>query len=344
MADPADRANVFVAASQLANPTALVATLAHEVGHEILLGGGVLSEEVADHEQVTDLLTVFLGLGVFNANSTLHESHWNYGANHSAWSIGRQGYLSAAAFGCAFGVFAYVRGEAAPSWARHLRPDARGSLRKGLRYLRKTGDGLFRPDDPTEPRPPATAAELAEGLAHRSPTFRLAALWELRWSGAGGPDLFPAVCRCLGDPDPEVRAEAARAVAAFGRDAAVAIPRLLEIVLAEADAWPCALPTLVVLGADPDQLAPEVARLLPRHPAHVGMLAGVLRWCGDAAGPAVPALLDAFGRELLSGNLREVLAAVRALVPDPEAAVREHFAADAELLRHALWELRQPVE
>ncbi len=340
---PRGRARVWVAASQLADPASLLATLAHEVAHEVLLGGGVLTADVPDHEPLTDLATVFLGLGVFPANATLRESHWNYGGTYSGWSIGRQGYLSAVAFGYALAVWAYVRGEADPAWAAHLRPDARGAVRKGLRYLAKTGDSVFRPDTPPVPRPPPTAAELVDALAHRSPSFRLAALADLGWAGADGPELVAAVGRCLRDPDGAVRAEAARGLAGFGEAAGAAVPRLFEMVQGGDDAWPSALSTLAALRADPARVVPEVARLLAARPESAGALAAAVRAYGADAGPAVPALLDAFGRQLAGGEVREVVAAVRALVPDPEARVRAHFAADPELVRHALWELRQPV-
>jgi hypothetical protein len=50
-------------------PMALVATIAHELGHALLLGDGRVSAERDDHEPLTDLLTIFFGLGVFAANA-----------------------------------------------------------------------------------------------------------------------------------------------------------------------------------------------------------------------------------------------------------------------------------
>jgi hypothetical protein len=53
---------VAIRSTQLKDPMSLVATVAHELGHVILLGGGLLNRDTADHEPMTDLLTVFLGL------------------------------------------------------------------------------------------------------------------------------------------------------------------------------------------------------------------------------------------------------------------------------------------
>src|SRR5208337_4072351 len=64
-----NRAVVAVKSTLLKDPLSLVATVAHELGHVILLGGGLMKRETADHETMTDLLTVYLGFGIFTANS-----------------------------------------------------------------------------------------------------------------------------------------------------------------------------------------------------------------------------------------------------------------------------------
>jgi hypothetical protein len=54
---------------QAARPVALVSTLAHELGHVLLLADGRISAQQQDHEPLTDLLTIFFGLGIFSANA-----------------------------------------------------------------------------------------------------------------------------------------------------------------------------------------------------------------------------------------------------------------------------------
>src|SRR5215469_1926096 len=69
------RPGIAIHESNLRNPVKLVATIAHELGHVILLGGGRISRDNKDHEYLTDLITVFLGLGIFTANASfqLHQ-------------------------------------------------------------------------------------------------------------------------------------------------------------------------------------------------------------------------------------------------------------------------------
>jgi hypothetical protein len=131
----------------LSDPHAVVATMAHELGHVLLLGDGRISDEVKDHEPLTDLLTVVLGFGLFTANCVVRERNWQVGSTHG-WHVGRLGYLLASHYGYALALFAWTRGETKPRWTKLLRPDVAVPFRKGLRYLRETGDSLFVPHAP----------------------------------------------------------------------------------------------------------------------------------------------------------------------------------------------------
>jgi hypothetical protein len=135
---------VSVEESNLDDPVRLIGTLAHELGHVHLLGGRRVSPDEEDHEPLTDLLTVFLGMGIFTANSVLSESYWQEG-QVAGWSLSRTGYLTMDMYGYAFALFAWWRGEEQPAWAKHLRGDVHAAFKKGLRYLTKTGGSAFTP-------------------------------------------------------------------------------------------------------------------------------------------------------------------------------------------------------
>jgi hypothetical protein len=129
-----DKFQICIEANNLDTPAHLVATLAHELGHVHLLGHSRLTAEEDDHEPLTDLLTVFLGLGVFTANAALKENYWQDG-RFSGWSIARQGYLSMNMFGYALALFAKARGDDDPAWASELRLDVRAAFRQSKRLL-----------------------------------------------------------------------------------------------------------------------------------------------------------------------------------------------------------------
>src|SRR5262249_48375253 len=128
---------IHLDAAALPDPLALVATAAHELGHVLLLGQGRVSPDAEDHEELTDLLTVFLGLGVFTANTRVRSESSHDGLTES-FGIRRLGYLGQPQTGYALALFAYARGEHDPAWARHLCADVRSPFKAGLRYLLRT--------------------------------------------------------------------------------------------------------------------------------------------------------------------------------------------------------------
>jgi hypothetical protein len=139
-----ERPIVWVNMSQLADPPALVATLIHEACHDLLIGAGRLRHDEPDHELVTDLLTVYLGLGIITANATIRESNWR-GGGWAGWRVGRQGYLTQAMYGYALALYARARTEAKPEWLGHLRPDVRVPCKNAIRYLAECGDTSVTP-------------------------------------------------------------------------------------------------------------------------------------------------------------------------------------------------------
>ena len=112
----------------------LVATAAHELCHVHLLGDGRVPRDEEDHEPLTDLLTVCLGLGIFGANAAVRDSTWADGRMHG-WSVSRAGYLQQPTWAYALALFAHYRDERRAAWAKHLRTDVRSAYRAAERYL-----------------------------------------------------------------------------------------------------------------------------------------------------------------------------------------------------------------
>jgi hypothetical protein len=102
-----------------------------------------VSASFEDHEPLTDLLTVFLGLGVFTGNAVFSFRQWT-DAFSQGWQTERRGYMSEEMFGYALALFAWVRGEQHPAWSKHLEGNVRDYFKGGLKYLEKTGDTLLQ--------------------------------------------------------------------------------------------------------------------------------------------------------------------------------------------------------
>jgi len=131
--------DIWLEASKLEDPLGVVATVAHEIGHVILLGQRRVSPDEEDHELLTDLVTVFMGMGIFSANSVIQEGYWWRGIS-SGWSMARQGYMSMNMHGYALALYALARSDLRPRWASYLRPDVRSALKQSLRFIQKTDE------------------------------------------------------------------------------------------------------------------------------------------------------------------------------------------------------------
>jgi hypothetical protein len=137
-----DEENKYVVGLKLEdeiNPENLIATMAHEIAHARLLGEKRVSHENKNHEYLADLTTIIFGMGIFNANSAFSFSQFT-GTKSQGWSASRQGYLSEERFGYALAMFAYVRDEKSPSWAKFLKVGVKHHFTNSLEFLSKTSD------------------------------------------------------------------------------------------------------------------------------------------------------------------------------------------------------------
>lgn len=131
-----DKFRIWIDVGNLNDPLALIATISHELCHVHLLGFGRITTEEEDHEPLTDLLTVFLGMGIFTANSVIRESNWTHG-QLSGWTMGRQGYLCMPEYAYALALYARDRHEDSSSWLKHLRLDVRTHFKEAQRFLKE---------------------------------------------------------------------------------------------------------------------------------------------------------------------------------------------------------------
>ena len=134
---------IAINVSEFKNPTKLVATIAHELGHVILLGGGKISRDDKNHEHLTDLITVFLGLGIFTANSAFQFSQWQ-DHSHQGWSTSRLGYMSEEMFAYSLAAYSWMRGEKNPKWSKYLAMNVGHYFKQSLKYLEKGGQTSLR--------------------------------------------------------------------------------------------------------------------------------------------------------------------------------------------------------
>lgn len=318
-AGPCEPDTIRVADSQLADPTALVATFAHELARHALVQRKLFETEVHP-EWTADLTTVIFGLGVFTANATVSD-----GSTHGSCSTGKQGHLPARATAYAMALLAWLRGEERADWGRHLRSDAAEAFDAGLRYLVQTEDSLLRPDNlhncDKNPSLDRLLRQLDEGTASQ----RVAALWQLAQRGSAAAPAASAVAQCLTDRRPGICAEAARTLAELGPAAAIAIPDLVDVMgHPDDEVRMAATYALGKLHQQPELVVSELAEHLS-DPGVLETAAWALAQFGAHAQSALPRLLAKLKSELGCGDgaIDFLVYAVRAISPDPETEFRQ---------------------
>jgi hypothetical protein len=129
---------ISIALKKLDEPENMVATLAHEIAHIKLLGE---SKMATNDERLTDLTTIFFGLGIFNANAAFQTFN---DARSYGWS--QSGYLTQMEWGYALALFAYLRQESTPTWADHLAKNVKGDFIRGKNFITANEDLIFQKD------------------------------------------------------------------------------------------------------------------------------------------------------------------------------------------------------
>lgn len=129
---------------QLNNPMSLVATFAHELAHYRTAGfpepppGGW---EV--WEPATDLAAIFLGFGIFLANSRFNFQHFNDGKT-AGWRWQQQGYLSDVEVLHMHAIFSVVLGIDQRESLPHLKSALRGIFKRVYKEAKATDEALQR--------------------------------------------------------------------------------------------------------------------------------------------------------------------------------------------------------
>jgi len=288
---------IRVQQSLLSFPPQLAKALVHELAHDRLLRPHLLSEQDEDHEQVTDLLPVFFGLGVIQANGVIHESVERAGRSlfYNAFAVG---YLNAFQLGYALALFAWLREEANPAWAKELRLDASATFWAGMKYLRKTGQSHFRLDDFHKPSEPQTERQWIERLGDSDPEVRWATIWQLGRCDQTSPKIIDAVIDRLGDKEQTIPARAMK-ILQRGDLAPRAIAPLLALLHSRRGEDVCAaLNTLSEWQAAPEEVLRSAVPLLRDEREQVAQAAAEAIGCYPAAAerfakPLVEAFVDA---------------------------------------------------
>jgi len=130
--------------SQLGRPESLIATFAHELAHYLIHTvdtpppGGEEFEEYA-----TDLVAVFLGFGVFLANSAFNFSQYT-DVDSQGWQTFAQGYLSEPELTYCLAIFLHLKNMDHESVEPYLDKNLRGTLKAAENELKHLSEEITK--------------------------------------------------------------------------------------------------------------------------------------------------------------------------------------------------------
>lgn len=130
-------AEIFYNPSHIEQPMALIATFAHELAHYLMSGAKTAPPGGWEiHELTTDLVAVYLGFGIFLANSASNFSTIS-DFDQSGWKHDFQGYLSADALVCAIALWESLAGRDPLLACDHLKNNLSKKLRKTVQQIER---------------------------------------------------------------------------------------------------------------------------------------------------------------------------------------------------------------
>jgi hypothetical protein len=118
----------------------ITATIAHEFSHIKLLGEGRMEE---NSEELTDMLPLFYGFGLFNSEMVLTFKRESNGLQNS-WQSNTLGYLSFADWGYLFALYMYKRNEMEPEWFKYLNKTVSKDCKLALDFILANPDKVLQ--------------------------------------------------------------------------------------------------------------------------------------------------------------------------------------------------------
>jgi hypothetical protein len=316
---------------QLSAMESAMLLLVRLLAQHILAGRDMLDPDEVDAPQLAELLLIYLGVGIIAVNHSILEETYRAG-DMTWWRMQRTTTLTPMDFGYALALFAHVRGEHEPAWAAQLRPDAQDVMKKGLRFLEKTGDTVFRLDLLRERLHPPSRADAHDRLAvDAGPTVQLLTLWQLEKTPLRETGIAEIITTKLQHREWAIVAAAAAALEALGAMAASAAPELLRALEhSHPRVRAAAARALGAVPSDEEQAVRVLTYLLQDSNGYVVACAGyALGMFGPKALESAAPLLQAIDAGLYQDSsgfhTTQLLASLLRIDPEAEGRIRTFY-------------------
>ena len=126
---------IYIEKEQLKNTFSLIATIAHELSHFILLSESRIEE---NDEYLTDLTAIAYGFGIFLGNSRFQYSKFQ-NISHSGWQMSSQGYLPEQVIAYAMAWISIQRNEST-EYEKYLNKEMAKFFTQNIEYLQTNNE------------------------------------------------------------------------------------------------------------------------------------------------------------------------------------------------------------
>lgn len=126
---------IDIEVQQLKRPNSLIATIAHELSHYVLIGINDIYMEDEENEWLTDLFTIANGFGIFMGNSKFEFSQFESGDGWGGWQYSIQGYLPQQVIGYAMAEIETKESYEIPEWTKYMKDVFRKDFTESMKYL-----------------------------------------------------------------------------------------------------------------------------------------------------------------------------------------------------------------
>lgn len=127
--------SILIENKNLKNPHSLIATMAHELSHYVLLNFKKVGYDGIENEWFTDLVTIAYGFGIFLGNTKFEFSQWQDGDGWAGWSYSISGYLPQQIIAHAMAEIEMKKSDAMPSWVKYLKGDFKKDFIKSHNFF-----------------------------------------------------------------------------------------------------------------------------------------------------------------------------------------------------------------
>lgn len=123
--------------NQLKDLDSLIATMAHEISHYLIMEEKGYHFEETENEYLTDMAVIVYGFGIFMGNSKFKFKQWSSGDGYGGWSMSNQGYLPQEVIAYAMAEIQRRKNDFEPSWTQYLNKSFRKLFEKSLKYVQQ---------------------------------------------------------------------------------------------------------------------------------------------------------------------------------------------------------------